>query len=284
MSEYGAIHNRRRLGRAWLALAALAAVTVVVCAAPATMGLTYTPPYAHVQQTKFDWLRSTSGCASQKSTDPMFNPLTGNATWKGKVTVGACAGKLRKAITDSIGQAEGASELSIPVRSPLGAARLTSFNVTWNITASGNIGILTSSPCIDPLPANSSGTYECVATAISSLIGDAWLVDLTNGSLTMASNAPIVSGIATEVLNYTFCSPNCTSFNFGSTSGAAFSGPQTDTFTINATMNHAHKYAIITYVGGWAAAELSGYRGHANAFVNMATAGNGAQLVSIVES
>jgi len=200
------------------------------------------------------------------------------------VAVGGCTGKLRKALTDNIAQAEGATEVSIPVRTPFGVATLTTFNVTWNISATGNIALRTTSPCIDPLPANTSGTYQCVATAISSLIGNAWLVDLTNGSVTMASNAPIVSGVATEVLNYTSCSPNCTSYHFLFSSGAPFSGPQSDTFTIAATTNHAHKYAIVTYVGGWAAAELVGYLGHGTAFVNMGSGGNGARLVSIVET
>lgn len=262
----------------------LVAVTGLMLTAPATIGLTYTPPYSHVQKVAFDWLSTTSGCATQKNTAPTFTPLTGNASWRGKVLVGSCGSQFRKALTDNVAEAEGATELLIPVRAPLGAATSTTFNVTWNITAAGNIGLLTTSPCFDPLPANTSGTYECLAVAIASLIGDAWLIDLTNGTMTLATINPISSGVAYELLNYTTCNPNCTSFAFPFSSGRPFSGPQSDTFTIDAKTNHAHRYAIVTYIGGWAGAELIGYTGHATAFVDMANGGNGAKLVSIVET
>jgi hypothetical protein len=268
----------------WWLLGAFLAVCGIVLIAPATTGVTYSPPYTHVQQSKLDWLKETTGCAKQSSTAPKFDPTTGNVSWKGSASAGRCHGKLSKAFTDDLGEAEGASEVSIPVRVPLGTATPTTFNVTWNLTASGNIGALRTSPCADPLPANTTGSYECVGAEYASLLGGAWLVDLTDGSVTMASNDPIVTGVAIESLNYTLCSPNCTSYHFSFKTGTAFSGPQSDTFTINATTNHADRYDLVTYVGGWVAVELDGYTGNASAFVNMGSSGNGAQLVSIVET
>jgi hypothetical protein len=278
------LRRRPHRPRLWWVVSGLVATSALLLAAPASMAISYAPPYAHVQEAKYDWLRTTSGCASQKSTIPSFDPRTGNESWKGKVSVGACASAFRKALTDNVAEAEGATELSIPVRPPAGTATPATFTVTWNLTASGNIGLSLKSGCLDPMPAGTSGSYECVATALSELIGNAWLVDLTNGTVTAASNSPVTSGIGTEQLNYTFCSPNCASFTFAFTTGAAFSGPQSDSFTINATLDHTHRYAIVTYLGGWAAAELDGYAGHASAYVNLATGGNGAQLVSVVES
>ncbi len=284
MSETEA--TRRRAGRSstWWALGALAALSAVVVTAPASMAQTYTPPYAHVQETKYDFLRSVTGCARETSGSPTYSAPTGNETWWGKTAAGTCSASAQKAILESLAEAEGATELAIPVTAPSGRSTPTTFNVTWNITASGAIGAFKVGACVDPLTAGTSGSYECTAAAIAELIGGAWLVDLTTGNVTLASNQPIVSGIGYEKVNYTICTPNCTSYSFPFRSGAAFSGPQTDTFTINSTTDHADRYAIVTFVGGLVIAGLEGYTGHVAASVNIGTHGNGAQLVSIVES
>jgi hypothetical protein len=268
----------------WRLLGTLVAITGLILTAPASQGLTIKAPYVHVVQTKLDWLQAKTGCAKVRSSTPAFRPVSGNISWTGSASVGRCGGVLSKAFTDNLAESEGASELSIAVRVPAGSATHTTFNVTWNLTVSGGIGTLTTGPCYDPLPSNTSGSYECVAVEYASLIGGAWLVDLTNGTVTLASNAPVASGVAVETVNYTLCSPNCTSYPFSFKTGSAFSGLQTDTFTINATTNHADRYDLVTYVGGWAAAELDGFSGRASAFVNMGTSGNGAQLVSIMET
>jgi hypothetical protein len=276
--------RRAKRSTTWRGIGALATVFGLVLVAPATTALTYRAPYAHVEQVKLDWLRSATGCASRSGSMPTFNGATGNFSWRGKTSVGYCTSHLHRALTDNVAESEGASELSVPVRAPSRGVSPVTIDVTWNLTAAGSISIHPTGPCIDPLAANTSGSYFCYAIAQASLMGGAWLVDLTNGSVTTASNQPIVSGVGYEYLNYTSCSPNCTSFAFGFKSGAPFSGLQSDTFVINATMNSAHKYALVTYVGGFAGVELDGYAGHARASVNIGTAGNGAQLVSIVET
>jgi hypothetical protein len=274
--------STKRMSRSggWI-VAWVVTVAILMLAAPLTEARTYRAPYAHYLATGYGVVRQVSGCANEKSSKPTFNGHNGIGFWSGHASAKTCAGGLQSNVTSSVGASGGGAEVAIGIHMPAGLARITTIAVTWNFSASGTANLTINRPCPIPVLVNGTGTSICVAQAVAMIVGDAWLVDLTNGSVVYAYNSPISIGQYNTSENTTICNPNCTSGTYSYAGGAAFSGAQSATFTISATTDSAHKYAIVTYLGGTISTEMQGYGGRATGSINMGTGGNEYQLVSV---
>lgn len=282
MSNQLANEIRSSRPRAAWVVGSAAVLVALTLLAPMASAHTYRAPYLKFKETSFGWLRQVSGCATARSSTPTFSGSTGVGLWGGRASASSCNGSLGSVVSSNLGEAAGAAQVAVAIHVPSGTARSTTIAVTWNFSASGAAKLTITRPCPTPVLVNGTGTSVCVAQAVAMVIGNAWLVDLTNGSVASSYNFPISLGQYNTSENTTTCNPNCTSGTYAYAGGAAFSGPQTATFDISAITDSAHRYTLVTYLGGTVFTEIQGFGGHANGFVNLNTGGNHYQLVSII--
>ncbi|MCI4330594.1 MAG: hypothetical protein L3K19_01950 [Thermoplasmata archaeon] len=284
----------RGLG-AWWASGAIAVFTCLIMVSSTAAGgtvpatVTYHAPYHHALVTPYNDITELSGCGKISGKPAVFSASTGFGHWTGAARASTCTGPAGKASPASYALIQDAVQVSLPVHVPLGSAVTTTFNVTWNLTAMGNYSLVYSGKCPNAVynASRGYGYSQCVAEAISQVIVDATLVDMTTGVVTYPSfftNGPYAYNF---VDNYSYCynATSCSYYNSSAhTALSAFSGTTLLHYGITAVTNSADRYAIATYIGGDVVMEMQTYTGVATGYINMGTLGNGYQLVSIVET
>jgi len=249
----------------------------------------YKAPFHHTLITQQNDIVELSGCGKETGKAATLSAATGLGAWAGSARASTCKGPVGKAVPYSVALVQDAVQISVPVHVPLGYHNST-FNVTWKITSNGSYTLAYAGLCPNAVY-NATAGYgysDCVAEAISQVIGYATLVDLTTGAVTYPSIFTGGQPYAYKyVENFSSCSSatSCTFYNYSAmTPGSTWAGTTTVSFTISVPTSGADRYAVNTYIGGDIVEEMQGYTGTATGFINMATLGNGYQLVSIVQT
>lgn len=264
-------------------------VLPTAAAGPAPALVTYKAPFHHALITPQNDIVELSGCGKEVGKAATLSAATGLGAWAGSARAATCKGPAGKAVSSSIALVQDAVQLSLPVRVPLGYHN-TTFNVTWKITSNGSYTLNYAGLCPNAVYNNTTkyGYSDCIAEAITQIIGYASLVDLTTGTVTYPStfsgNAPYAYKFV-ENFSSCFSASSCTYYNYSAmTPTSTWAGTTTVSFAITVPTVGTDRYAVNTYIGGDIVEEMMGYTGTATGFINMATLGNGYQLVSIVES
>ncbi len=273
------------LGGGGAVLVLLMLWTPTAAAGPAA--ISYSAPYHHALITDTtDYLNET-GCAKETARPTVFDPAKGVGSWAGTASARSCKGSIGKSILTSEAVSDRAVMMTIPLKVPAGTATGVTIAVTWNISVKLDASMSYHGTCPAPtVTPNTSFAYtSCVEQYAAEVIGGAYVVDLTTGAVSFPGGlTPTLPGIYDYYDDIVYCSPNCTTFNFSYPGGKAFSGPDTLTWNISMTTDHADQYALATWMGGEVACEISYVTGHSSGYVNMATGGNGFRLVSITET
>jgi hypothetical protein len=266
--------------------AVVALVMMLSPIAAAHTPVTYTAPYLRsvVQLSSYT---DVGGCAKLTATKLHFSAMTGMGTWAAKATAKSCK-KLGPIGGSGFAYSSGQALVGVPIKTFHGAATPTTVAVTWTVSAMAAASASHTGSC-PPVVLSSTGygySY-CSSYASASVYAFAYMIDLTNGSYFYPSNYPQLFSIYNDTYNDTYCySFTCYSYNYSYASATtSFSGSSTSTWWINGTLNHADKYAVVTYVDPYVDASSYGYPGaSAVAYVDMASTGNGFSLASIVVS
>lgn len=275
--------------------AVLACLLMATSAASAS-GIGYSAPWKKASViTDADYIAIQQGCYTLSMKNATFAKGSGDATWKAAAAAKSCKGPAGSTVTSEV-LVQDAAAIVLPVRVPTGTHSVV-FNVTWNVTAVANYSLKFSGTC--PLAINNASLgftiSTCDAEAITQTIIDAELVDITTGQVVYAtSTSPYPAFAYSYVENESYCySGSCYYYNGSysypsvtnvSNSAATVSSSVNCVSSLSATTTSADKYAIYTYVGGDVVMEMEGYHGAASGYFNMKTGGNGARLVSIVET
>jgi hypothetical protein len=274
---------------AWLATGGGAILTcLLMAAAPAAAtGLSYTGHWGKGLVTPANVIVESSGCSTVTAKPSTFAVKTGIVHWSGSATTSSCPGKFSQAFT-SESVVQYASALTLPVRVPNGV-NTVSFVVTWNVTSFANYTLNYKGHCPVAQPSGTNFTdVDCQAQSISQVIGSSELIDLTTGTVTYPSFTSGNGAFAySYVQNFSYCIGPSSCYYSNSSATTPWSSQSTSlnvTQNITATTNSHDKYAIFTYAGGDISQTFEVYRGTATGTVNLSTGGNGAKLISIVES
>lgn len=206
-------------------------------------------------------------------------------TWKLKTGVGhgaenasarRCPGGPGPNGTNSTGAAESYLYLTIPVRAPPGSNVPSSLEVNWTIDA-GLTATLPRRATGCPAPrlngTTGNGSQLCFLGAWAGVELGGYLTDLSNGSVFYPSN--FWAGLWAEAYDYNFTSCIafvCGNLAFSYSNASANAGPVLPTLWINATLDHAHRYQLVTFLYTSLSTQLLGYRaGVANASLDLAT-------------
>jgi len=219
---------------------------------------------------------SASGCAGTSVvTAPFWHARTGAGGFSGTARASDCAPILSGSASTDVGFLS-----YVPISVVSGHHTIV---VKWSIRASGAESLHLGSCKIASL----TNYSECYEDATIEITGSAYLVDQTNGSYVAYPTTPW-AGIAASGFYYDYCyAGNCSTYSYGNASGS-FSVHTSVVWTFNAHgLVASHQYVLVQsfygYVDAYSAVYGSAtlHNGHATAWLNAGTFGNGLQLTSI---
>ncbi|HEV8050249.1 MAG TPA: hypothetical protein VGP88_06615 [Thermoplasmata archaeon] len=219
---------------------------------------------------------STSGCGTAAViTAPFWHARTGDGGFSGRASGSSCA-----PIYSGSGYTTLGFTSYVPIVAMPGHDKIV---VKWALDVTGAESIH-SGACRVTSTTNYS---ECYESASSSLSGYAYLVDLTNGSY-LGSSTTYWNGTGASSYALQYCySGNCSTYAYGGTGGTfALHGNVAWTFHVHG-MLATHQYELVQSFTGYVSASSSVYgsatlqHGHASAWLNAGTFGNGIRLASI---
>jgi hypothetical protein len=228
------------------------------------------------------------GCHQLSASSPRFHRATGEASWQARALAKSCpVGFQGPGATDEASESV-TIEIALPVKTLPGSAVATTVSVEWNISGLGNISTQISGGCPSVLLNGSTGdgTQYCEIAAYAGIGLDAYLYDVTNGSTFTPTTAPTGIQVYNDTTNSTYCYDySCSSYNDTSrSSSAAFSNPFTERIDLSGTLDHHHRYVVVTTLTAFVETLVTGYTGpgRASATLNLATGGQGALLTGVV--
>jgi hypothetical protein len=264
-------------------------VALTVLLAPVTAAhrsVIYSAPFskAAVQIPNYT---STYGCSKLSAKTMHFSLATGTGTWASTASAHWCA-KTLGMVNQGYAGSSGQTIIDVPVKAFAGTATHTTVAVTWSIHGSAAATLGYGGVACPPAVVNNTsgnGFTYCSLSSGAGVVGWAYLIDRTNGSIVYPGNYPTLLNLYDYTYNDTYCySFVCYTYNnSGNSPTTSWSGTSTQTWWINATLNHSHQYIVETYVYAYVYAGVY-VAPKCSAAANLVLAGgtNGVKLVSIV--
>jgi hypothetical protein len=227
------------------------------------------------------------GCAKMTSTPMRFSSSTGVGGFSGKTSAHWCP-KTLTMVNQGFAEAAGQAIVDIPVKTFPGTSTPTVIGVTWSIHGSSAVSIGYGGVACPPTPVNNStgnGFSYCAMDAGTGVFGDAYLLDRTNGSVIYAANYPTLLNLYVYTYNDTYCySFVCYTYNNSANSPTtSWSGTSLQTWWINGSLNHSHRYVVETYVYAWVYANVyEAPKCSTMASLDLLASTNGTKLVSVL--
>lgn len=250
---------------------------------PYTLGA----PFHHVQ--KGATLSSdVSGCARLHPAPLRWHSSLGIANWYALTTAHSCRSLLGTLGVGSTAAYASDLTVGVPFATFPGAATPTSVAITWSFDVVANASVRSGGLCptVVVSPTNGSGSEFCYLGGIASLSAVAYVKDLTNGTVFYPAN--YWSGIdAVDFLyNETDCvAYSCATLNYSYAAVAGSGLPVTASWWINASLDHSHKYLVVTDLYGNVTAETIGFpSSRASAVLDFESIGRYASLVAVTVS
>lgn len=255
----------------------MAVVVALLAPAPATAGVsaaytrTLTAPYTGALVTPSgSW--AVSGCSQAAVVKAaFFHPATGHGGLYDSAAAWTCA-RGGSSFSGSSAYASGGVGVTLPLS--IYASRTHSIAVQWSVSAAGFQNLKPGTCSLGTM-----SSVSCSASAYVYLYAYAYLVDNTDGSYYWASNywSGLNAGTLRDSSYYSGVWYNTSSGNPG-----AFLLTSHPTFWINASLEKGDSYTLSLEVYGSVSTSTSGWAGSkADASLNMATLGNGADLTSV---
>jgi len=230
----------------------------------------------------------SGGChsAGLVSTRAVWKASTGIGRFAGRASALSCA--RTPAGLNAYTYADAGAQFAIAVPVSVPSSGVHSVSATWGFSWAGSAKLSLGGIC--PLPILNSTGYGysyCAAYISRSVLGDGYLIDLTNGSY--IHNPGSWRGLSNQATlsNYTACySYYCYYYNT-SFPPASSSNSVTFAWWFNGTMTHTDQYAVVFYLYVLATVYLYGYpsgaypHSTASASIDMASPGLGVGLRSI---
>jgi hypothetical protein len=217
---------------------------------------------------------STGGCAtSVVVTAPFWHAHTGMGGFSGTSSARSCPGQ------DSYGSTDATYTTYVPIAVLAGHDHITA---KWWVQVAGGETFHLGSCSVTSGGANFS---YCYVGSSSELSGGAYLMDLTTGNY-LASPTNTWNGTGASAYFEQYCSyGNCSAFSGGNSSTFGYSGCVTWNFNVHGLVA-SHQYELVQWFSGYESSYVEGYgatiHGHASAWLNAGTFGNGETLKSVV--